>query len=76
MATDLEAFRDHCRAMATGRQHRADCPAILRKLPWAKTPPGDGCVPAADRALFGRLANEIDAYLTPDDAPLWEDATP
>ena len=33
--------------------------------------PGD-CVSDADRALFTRLADEIDAYLTPDaDEPLW-----
>lgn len=26
----------------------------------------------ANRELFARLADEVDAYLTPDDAPLWE----
>lgn len=41
----------------------------------AYTPPTcDGCVPENDRALFARMAAEIDEYLTTDDAPLWEDA--
>lgn len=33
-----------------------------------------GCMPDAQRALWTRLADEVDAYLSHDDAPLWEDA--
>ena len=45
--------------------------------PRAAGPPdpcaGD-CVPPRDKALFTRLADEVDAYLTHEDEPLWEDA--
>jgi hypothetical protein len=37
-------------------------------------PPCPGCVTNADRVLWTRLADEVDAYLSHDDAPLWEDA--
>ena len=32
---------------------------------------GGGCVNSADRELFARLADEVDAYLTDEDEPLW-----
>lgn len=33
-----------------------------------------GCVSDADRALWIRLADEIDGYLATDDEPLWADS--
>jgi hypothetical protein len=47
------------------------------RLYWDIPDPGPrpechGCNPTTDRELFARLADEVDAYLTPDDAPLWE----
>lgn len=41
----------------------------------AGSPVAPGCPAAADRALWLRLAEEVDAYLaTDDDVALWEDA--
>lgn len=33
-----------------------------------------GCQTDSERALWRQIADEIDAYLTHDDEPLWEDA--
>lgn len=59
--SDLTVFADHARRMSTAR-HKPDCPA--------PAPPGTwrvgaclGCVTDADRALWVRLADEVDAYL-------------
>lgn len=53
MMTDLEAFRDHARDMASRTRSRA-----TRSRPE---------VSVADRALWKQLADEIDAYLSPAD---------
>lgn len=74
--SDLERFRDHAAAMATA-VHKPTChrPSTWG---WAREihpdPACPGCVTDADRALWARLATEIDAYLTTDDTALWEDA--
>jgi hypothetical protein len=72
--SDLTAFRDHAAQMATA-VHKPDC--LRREHPWLKARPTCGharCVTDADRALWARLAAEVDAYLTTDDTALWEDA--
>jgi hypothetical protein len=49
-------------------------PAQLRwagPKPKVERPTCDGCNPESDRALFRRLAGEVDAYL---DGQLWESA--
>lgn len=82
--SDLTRFRDHCRTMAADGTHLPGCESLKRPIsqweahfvgvePW-QPPQCDGCVPAADRALFVRLADEADAYLERDEATLWEDA--
>lgn len=70
--SELERFRDHCREMAATGAHLPDCKSL--RTPAYTPPTCDGCVPENDRALFARLAAEVDEYLTPDDAPLWGDA--
>jgi hypothetical protein len=84
--SDLEQFRDHCRKMAVA-VHTPECEARLAawktqrrtRFYWDVPDPGprpecDGCLSSSDKELFARLADEVDAYLTHDDAPLWEDA--
>ena len=61
--SDLTVFRDHARAMSTA-EHKPEC-----RKPSTDMPACGGCNPAADRALFTRLADEIDAYLTVDTQP-------
>lgn len=77
--SELERFRDHARRMATA-EHVDHCRA---KTPlgrrgwwrWAHPDPAcEGCVTDADRALWTRLADEIDAYLTDDEQPTLEGA--
>lgn len=73
----LTDTRDHCRRMATA-QHKPECPSLERRrdrwaladdnshLTWVPAPPRRecaGCVTDTDRALFARLADEIDRYL-------------
>lgn len=73
--SDLTAFAAHCRVMATA-EHRPECAATDR---WGLTrrvrpnPYCRGCVTDADRALWTRLADEVDAYLEPHPT-LWGDA--
>ena len=81
MATELERFRDHCRAMATakpGTKVKAHWHGALR--PAVTLPVGD--MSDDDRILWGRMAAEASAYLVqdpdvvvrepaPDDAPLF-----
>ena len=70
--SELTTFRDHARIMSL-RKHRPDC------LLWKKVghyahlcsdecthpePRCPGCVTDADRALWARLADEVDAYLS------------
>lgn len=80
--SDLTTFRDHCRKMQTA-EHKPECPSLrapgwvvptpgysgrmwMGLMPW--TPPAcDGCNPLGDRELFARLADEVDAYLHPDE---------
>lgn len=75
--SDLTSFRDHCRSMAADGAHLAACLSLRPRVSaWAarfadqepfEPPACPGCVPAADRALFQRLADEVDAYLTEDE---------
>lgn len=65
----LTQFRDHCRRMAKPGAHVDGCPAVpagsyLRPDPRVCR----GCVPDDDRALFARLADEIDDYLAHQNA--------
>lgn len=85
--SDLTTFRDHCRTMATA-EHKPGCQEgqadAVRKWTMAqKWGPGwgepdeqptpcPGCNSEADRALFARLAAEVDDYLDPHPT-LWED---
>lgn len=83
--SDLTRFREHCREMATA-EHTAEC--VERLADWkhralmrryldipdpGPMPCCDGCVTDADRALFARLAAEVDDYLDPHPT-LWGDA--
>lgn len=69
MSTDLERFRDHARTMAAPGAHRDDCHHVqpirgtLRTRTVRPDPACTGCIPAADRALFARLADEVDHHL-------------
>jgi hypothetical protein len=76
--SELERFRDHAAEMAAA-EHKPECRGHLpSRWGWAREihpdPSCAGCITEADRALWARLAAEIDDYLTDDDAPLWEDA--
>lgn len=76
--SDLTAFRDHAAEMATA-VHKPDCYAeTTDSWGWTKRvrpdPACPGCVTDDDRALWARLAAEIDAYLTTDDTALWEES--
>ena len=92
--TELETFRDHCRAMSDPNPPRLDIGPLCRRLWRGDKPDHERCArvapegacgcechpwndPAseADRALWTRLADEIDAYLSAgDDEPLWGDS--
>lgn len=69
--SDLAADRDHYRRMADA-DHKTECgewtPGRWRDHYVHPKPGCGGCNPAADRALFKRLADEIDSYLAPSDA--------
>lgn len=100
--SELETFRDHCRAMADWKPPEphikvgAWCRDLRTEYPhiealdegkpdhgmctWDKCacpchprPPGPS---DADRALFARLADEVDAYLASDDEPALFETTP
>lgn len=76
--SELERFRDHAAQMATA-PHSPECWADIKDTwGWQKriypNPECAGCISDTDRALWARLADEVDAYLANDDAPLWEDA--
>lgn len=75
--SDLTRFRDHCAAMSTS-EHRSDCVERLKRwradvaihARWVTRDPGPepvcaGCMNAADRDLFARLAAEVDDYRAP-----------
>ena len=67
--SQLTDFRDHARAMA-GSQHRPDC--LVRDHPWTKPRPTKGCtgcMTGAERALWARLADEVDEPLPLLQAP-------
>ena len=73
--SDLTAFRDHARAMSTA-EHLPTCVRVLSGRYWAPIKPDPecpGCVTDDDRALWARLADEVDGYLDPHPV-LWEDA--
>lgn len=80
--SDLTTFRDHARAMVDA-DHKPEC-AEERKGSWGATylhrPDStcSGCIPDAERALWTRLADEVDAYLAGDliDVDLFGDETP
>lgn len=70
--SDLTAFRDHARTMSR-RTHRPDCPLWKKVGEFAHLcsdscthpePRCPGCVTNADRELWKRLADEVDAYLS------------
>lgn len=66
--SELESFRDYCRTMSTAR-HKPDC-SLPRPGYWLDIKPNPkcpGCNSEADRALFARLAAEVDEYLTDDE---------
>ena len=74
MSTDLEDFAAHARYMATAR-HRDDCPS-QRPAPITHRSRDEitltftlcrGCVTDTDRALWARLADEVDAWLGRDE---------
>lgn len=80
MPTELETFRDYCRKMAAA-DHAETCGKSVQRgtystwTQWVRPAPDcDGCLSRADRELFTRLADEVDAYLTDDDdVALWEE---
>lgn len=72
--SDLTRFRDHCRAMSEA-EHKPECQSLmtaewrwppnadmLANPVWWKPPHCDGCNSEKDRALFARLADEVDEY--------------
>jgi hypothetical protein len=62
--SDLAAFGDHAWKMTTAL-HRPEC--LTRLHPWLKATPRPGCtgcVTDDERALWIRLAEETDSYLT------------
>jgi hypothetical protein len=71
--SDLATFRDHAARMATA-YHKPEC-RFTRLDPSHRCGGGcthrrqcPGCVTDADRTLWQRLADEVDAYLTTDAA--------
>jgi hypothetical protein len=71
--SDLTTFRDHCARMSTA-EHKPEC-RLPRPGYWQDIHPHPecpGCNPTADRALFARLAAEVDAYLDTADEPMLE----
>lgn len=68
----LDHDRDYFRKMSTA-EHKPKCRAFATdKWGWrVRTHPDPdcpGCNSPADRALFGRLADEVDAYLNQPEA--------
>lgn len=60
--SDLAAFRDHCRAMATS----TPTTRLPQQFGSQRVVCMVGDISDADRALWKRLADEIDAYLGHD----------
>jgi hypothetical protein len=77
-----DAHTPECVAATNEAGRRWDYLRMFRewRLSWGERPDGPpmpcpgGCISDADRLLFSRLADEVDAYLAHDDEPLWEDA--
>ena len=73
MVSDLTVFRDHARKMATA-DHKPDCRKPETDVRgWRGRHPDPacaGCNSVEDRALFGRLADEVDAYLEAKAGPV------
>jgi len=74
--SDLTAFRDHCRAMSKA-EHKPECAYRPDSWLYARRPDPncDGCNSPADRALFARLAAEVEDYLEPHPTLLGDDDT-
>lgn len=68
--SSLGAFRDHCRKMAA-TEHVRECRGVVQDRWGVKLvypdPKCKGCISPGDRALFARLADEIDEYQAGDD---------
>ena len=68
---ELEQFLRHCRAMSTA-EHKPECRRAdhlarcwgIREAWTHPDPACTGCVTDADRALWARLADEVEAYLS------------
>lgn len=73
--TSLRGFRDHCAEMARA-QHRPNCQTA--GMGWwdliKPDPACNGCVSDEDRALWQRLADEVDDYEGQQLALFGEDA--
>lgn len=59
--SDLAMFRDHCRAMAVADQRSEHVRAAQMV----------GLLTPENRALWARLADEVDAYLSTDEEGLF-----
>jgi hypothetical protein len=76
--SDLRTFRDHADRMATA-EHKPECQRLGYKTIHGRTfyrtespdPLCPGCVTEADRVLWRRLADEVDAYLSDDEEGLF-----
>jgi hypothetical protein len=64
--SELTTFRDHARKMAEA-EHKPECPYGWADGSGLPDCPCPGCIPDADRALWARLADEVDAYLSHDE---------
>ncbi|WP_372733596.1 hypothetical protein [Nocardioides sp.] len=62
----LLSFLRHCREMAAA-EHKPECDLRTHCT---------GCNPAADQALFTRLADEIDTHLSPQPDLFGQTTTP
>lgn len=70
--SDLTAFHAHALAMSTAK-HKPTCELVTprRWLPVRPNPDCPGCVTDDERAMWARLAAEVDEYLDPHPT-LWE----
>lgn len=62
--SDLSRFRDHCAAMSTA-DHKPECGVLRNWREIRPDPDCTGCLTGTERALFARLAAEVDDYRTP-----------
>lgn len=69
--SELRAAGDHARKMSTSL-HKPECGRSPERPLWVKFRPDPkcrSCVTHAERTLWALIADEIDAYLAPDDEP-------